>query len=50
MVNEFGKAKAVAMPETEQTAQPKELNTTNIDRKKAASRRKMCLLLNSLFL
>ena len=58
MVNDFGEAiaaKAIdivakAMPETRPIAQPKKLNTTNINRKEAAPHRKIGLPLNSLFL
>ena len=52
MVNNFEEAIAafVAMPETRQTAQPKELIITNIDWKGAAPHRKTGLPLNSLFL
>ena len=52
MVNDFGKAIAafVAMSETRSIAQPKELNTTNINRKGAAPHRKIGLPLNSLVL
>ena len=52
MENDFEEAIAafVAMPERKQTAQPKELNITNIDRKGAAPHRKIGLPLNSLFL
>ena len=52
MVKNFGEAVAafVAMPETRQIVPPKELNTTNINRKGAAPHRKIGLSLNSLFL
>ena len=52
MVNEFGVAKTafVAMPETRKIAQPKELNTKHISRKRAAPHRKIGLPLNSLLL
>ena len=52
MVNDLGKAIAsfVALPETKQIAQPKELNTTNINRIKAAPHLEIGLPLNSLFL
>ena len=52
MVNNFGEAIAVfvAMPETRPIAQPKKLNTTNINRKGAALHRKIRLPLNRLFL
>ena len=52
MVNDFGEVIAafVAMPETRPRAQPKELITTNINRKGTAPHRKISLLLNSLFL
>ena len=52
MVNNFWEAIAalVAMPETRQIAQSKELSTTNINRKGAAPHRKIGLPLNSLFL
>ena len=52
MVNDFGKAIVtfIAMPETRPIAQPKELNTINIDRKGEAAHRKIGLPLNSLFL
>ena len=52
MVNDFNKAMPafVAMPETKQIAQPKDLNTTNINRKGTAPYRKIGLSLNSLFL
>ena len=45
MVNDLGQAIAayVAMPETRQIAQPKELNTTNINRKGAEPHRKIDL-------
>ena len=45
MVNDFGEAIAafVTMPETRQIAQPKELNTTNVNRKRAAPHRKIGL-------
>ena len=51
MVNDFEEAIAalVAMPETRKIAQPKELNTTNINRRRAAPYRKIGLHLNSLF-
>ena len=51
MVNDVEEAIAafVAMPETRQTPQPKELIITNIDRKEATPRRKIGLPLNSLF-
>ena len=49
MVNNFGQAIAafVAIQETRQIAQPKELNTTNVQ---AAPHRKIGLSLDSLFL
>ena len=52
MINVLEEAIAafVAMPETRQTAQPKELNITNIDRKGAAPHRKIGLPINCLFL
>ena len=52
MMNDFGEAIAafVAMPETRQTAQPKELNTININRKGTEPHRKIGLPLNRLFL
>ena len=51
MVNDFGEAIAafVAMSETRQIAQPKELDITNIDRKGATPHRNIGLPLNSLF-
>ena len=50
MLNDFGEAIAafVAMPETRQTAQPKELYTTNVNWKGAAPHRKIGLPLNRL--
>ena len=52
MVNDFGEAIAafVAMPEQDQIAQPKKLNTTNINRKGAAPHREIGLPLSSLYL
>ena len=52
MVNDFGKAVVflVAMPETRQIAQSKEIDTTTINRKGAEPHRKIGLPLNSLFL
>ena len=52
MANDFGEAIAafVAMPETRPISQPKELITTNINKKRAAPHRKIGLPLNSLFL
>ena len=52
MVNDFREAKAafVAMPETEPIAQLEEFNSTNTNRKGAASHRKIGLPLNSVFL
>ena len=54
MVNDYGEAIVAfaAMPETRQTAQPKEFNTTNINKKGTAPHRKVGLLLStcSLFL
>ena len=52
MVNDFREAIAafVAEPETRQITQPKEFNTTNINRKGVAPHRKIGLPLNSLFL
>ena len=52
MVNDFEEAIAafVAMPETKPIAQPKELNTININRKGAAPHQKIGLSLNSLFM
>ena len=52
MANNFGETIAafVAMPETRPIAQPRALNTTNMNRKGAASHRKIGLSLNSLFL
>ena len=52
MENNFGKAIAafVAIPETRQIAPPKELKTTNRNRKGAAPHRKIGLPLNSLIL
>ena len=49
MANNFGETIAafVAMPETRQIAQPKKLNTTNTNRKWAASHRKTALPLNT---
>ena len=43
MVNDFGEAITafVAMPETRQIAQPKQLNTININRKGTAQHRKI---------
>ena len=51
MVNGFGEAIAVfvAMPETRHST-AKEHNTTNINRKRAASHRKIDLRINKLFL
>ena len=51
MVNDFGGAIAasVAMSETRPIAQPKELNTTNINKKGAVPYRKHGLPLKSLF-
>ena len=50
LVKNFGEAIVtfVAMPETRQMAQPKELNATNINRKGAAPHRKIGLPPNSL--
>ena len=52
MVNDLGEVLVafVAMPETKQIAQPKELNNTDINKKGAAPHRKIGLPLNSLFL
>ena len=52
MVNDFGEAIAafVVMKETRQIAQTKELDTTNINKNRAAPHRKIGLPLNSLFL
>ena len=52
MVNDFAEAIAafVAMPETRQIAQLKQLNTTNINRKGTALLRKIGLRLRSSFL
>ena len=52
MVNDFGEAIVtfVAMLETRQIAQPKELNITNIYNKGAVPHLKIGLPLNSLFL
>ena len=52
MVNDLEEAIAafVTMPETRQTAQPKELNITSIDRKGVTPHHKIGLPLNSLFL
>ena len=52
MVNGFGEAMAafVAISERKQIAQPKELNTTNINRTVAALHSKIGLPLNSAFL
>ena len=51
MVNDFGETIAayVAMPETRQIAQPKEPNTTNINKKGAAPYQKIGLPLKSIF-
>ena len=50
-MNDFEKETAAfaAIPETRQTAQPKELNITNVDRKGTAPHRKIGLPLNSYF-
>ena len=50
MVNDFGKATFVAMLETRLIVQPKELNTTNMNRKGSAPHRKIGLPINDLFL
>ena len=52
MVNDFGEVIAafVAKPETRQIAQPKEVNTTNTNKKGAALHLKIGLPLNRLFL
>ena len=52
MVNDFREATIafIAMPETRQIAQPKELHTTNINRKGVAPHCKIVLSLNSLFM
>ena len=51
MINNFGETIAtfVAMPETRQIAQPKQLNILNINEKGAAPLRKIGLPLNSFF-
>ena len=52
MANDFEEAIAafIAMPETRPIAQPKQHNTTNINRKGAAPNSKIGLPLNSLIL
>ena len=52
VANDFGETSAaiVAMQETRQIAQPKEFDTTNINRKGATTHQKIGLPLNSLFL